>query len=114
MSGKGDSPRPSSVPKAVRDANWERTFGRYAEEHALAKRLAVDLRGVLAKLEDEPKRMTATECEASLVEMGKVWGREMDRIREMMQAPLLDALKRATPCHDFLPSTGSQDDDSPV
>lgn len=27
MNGKGDIVRPSSVPKEVRDANWERTFG---------------------------------------------------------------------------------------
>ena len=28
MSGKGDTQRPSSVPKEVRDENWERTFDR--------------------------------------------------------------------------------------
>jgi hypothetical protein len=101
VNGKGSNPRPSSVPKSVRDANWERTFGRYADEQALAKRVAVDLRGVLAKLEDEPKVF---------------FGPNADGVYVIGQFPmpwlhLNEPAQPATPCHDFLPSTGSHDDD---
>jgi hypothetical protein len=30
--GKGSSRRPSDIPKAMQDANWERTFGDVREE----------------------------------------------------------------------------------
>ena len=54
MSGKGDAQRPSSVPKAVADANWERTFGtkpQHDRDHALAiaKQVNADLRDYLAR-----------------------------------------------------------------
>ena len=54
MSGKGDTPRPKAVSEAEYADNYARTFGRYAAEQALAKRIAHDLRAVLAKLPDQP------------------------------------------------------------
>ena len=61
MSGKGDTPRPVSVPKAELDANWVRTFTKpqhdldaEREQHLkLAKQIAHDLRHILAKLTDD-------------------------------------------------------------
>jgi hypothetical protein len=68
MTGKGDNPRPFSVPATTYAANWFTTFAReiddssgydprekvcppldYTKEKALAKQIAADLRATIAK-----------------------------------------------------------------